>query len=226
MTKKSDVSTPPVKAPRKPSSKAKVSVHVVQLPHGAGLPLPAYQSDGAAGLDLTAAVSEAKPVRISKGKSALIPTGLILELPAGTEAQVRPRSGLAMKHGITVLNSPGTIDCDYRGEVQVLLINLGPRSFLVRRGERIAQLVVAPVTHAIFVAVAGVSDTARGAGGFGSTGLTQLSSQPQKRGPARKSNPIPSAPPVAKRPAPASSRAKLRRGAETPLPQNRSRRRT
>lgn len=226
MTRKSDADTPPAKASRKKASKAKVTVRVVQLPHGEGLPLPAYQSDGAAGLDLTAAVSEATPVRISKGKSALIPTGLILELPAGTEAQVRPRSGLAMKHGITVLNSPGTIDCDYRGEVQVLLINLGSRSFLVRRGERIAQLVVAPVTHASFVAVAGVSDTARGAGGFGSTGLTQLSPQAQKRALARKSNPIPSAAPVAKRPAPATSRTKLRRRAQTPLTQNRSRSRT
>ena len=226
MKKESDAPTAPAKAARKQASKAKVTVRVVHLPHGEGLPLPAYQSEGAAGLDLTAAVSEAKPVRISKGKSALIPTGLILELPAGTEAQVRPRSGLAMKHGITVLNSPGTIDCDYRGEVQVLLINFGPRSFLVRRGERIAQLVVAPVTHASFVAVAGVTDTARGAGGFGSTGLTQLSTHTQKRARARKSNPMPSAPLVTKRPAPATSRTKLRSRAQTPLTQNRSRRRT
>lgn len=143
-------------------------VKVVRLPHAAGLDLPAYQSAGAAGLDLVAAVE--KPIVLRPGKRALIPTGMILELPAGFEAQVRPRSGLALKHGITVLNSPGTIDGDYRGEVQVLLINLGEASFEVGRGERIAQLVVARCERMNLVEAGSASATGRGAGGFGSTG--------------------------------------------------------
>lgn len=145
-------------------------MRVVQLAHGKGLPLPAYQSDGAAGLDLIAAVAADAPVTIAAGRSVLIPTGLVLELPPDSEAQVRPRSGLALKHGVTVLNSPGTIDCDYRGEVQVLLINLGAEAFVVRRGERIAQLVLAPVVKAKLALAESLSGTGRGAGGFGSTG--------------------------------------------------------
>ena len=151
-------------------SKKRLKVRVKVLPHGKGLPLPRMQSDGAAGLDLVAAVDEKIPMRIARGKWALVPTGLSLELPRGVEAQVRPRSGLAMKHGVTVLNRPGTIDSDYRGEVQVLLVNLGERPFLVKRGERIAQMVVSPVLRVAVAEVPEVSDSARGAGGFGSTG--------------------------------------------------------
>jgi dUTP pyrophosphatase len=127
---------------------AAVTVRIVRLAHGAGLPLPAYQSDGAAGLDLLAAVDEGEPMVLAPGKRALVPTGLVIELPAGYEAQVRPRSGLALKHGVTVLNSPGTIDSDYRGEVKIILVNLGEAPFEIRRGERVAQLVVASVITA------------------------------------------------------------------------------
>jgi dUTP diphosphatase len=143
-------------------------VKAVLLPHAEGLPLPAYQSAGAAGLDLLAAV--AAPLLLRPGKRALIPTGLILELPAGFEGQVRPRSGLALRHGVTVLNSPGTIDSDYRGEIQVVLVNFGDRPFAVVRGERIAQLVIARCERVTLVGVAAASRTRRGAGGFGSTG--------------------------------------------------------
>ena len=145
-------------------------VCVVRLSHGQGLPLPAYQTSQAAGLDLLAAVGEHAPVYLARGARALIPTGLSIALPPGFEAQVRPRSGLALKHGITVLNSPGTIDADYRGEVAVILINLGDADFVVRRGERIAQLVVAPVVQGALTEVAVLDETLRGAGGFGSTG--------------------------------------------------------
>ncbi|MCR4962513.1 MAG: dUTP diphosphatase [Firmicutes bacterium] len=137
------------------------------LPHGQGLPLPAYQSLQAAGLDLPAAV--AQPVILAPGERALIPTGLALEIPAGFEGQVRPRSGLALRQGITVLNSPGTIDADYRGEIQVILINLGQEAVEISRGMRIAQLVIAPVMQAS-LAEAGLSDSERGAGGFGHSG--------------------------------------------------------
>jgi dUTP diphosphatase len=143
-------------------------VKVVRLAHAKGLPLPDYQSAGAAGLDLVAAVEA--PVVLRRGRRMLIPTGLILELPAGFEAQVRPRSGLALRHGVTVLNSPGTIDSDYRGEVQVLLVNLGDRPFTIARGERIAQLVVARYERVTLAEAASASPTRRGAGGFGSTG--------------------------------------------------------
>ena len=143
-------------------------VKMVRLPQAAGLPLPVRQSAGAAGLDLLAAVEA--PLVLRPGSRALVPTGLILELPAGFEAQVRPRSGLALRHGITVLNSPGTIDSDYRGEVQVILVNLGERPFTVARGERIAQLVVARCERVTLVEVAASSPTRRGKGGFGSTG--------------------------------------------------------
>lgn len=147
-----------------------IVVDVRQLPHGEGLPLPAYQSADAAGLDLLAAVPKDKPVALAPGAYAMIPTGLVIALPSGFEAQVRPRSGLAAKHGVTVLNSPGTVDADYRGEVCVLLINHGKEPFMIRRGERIAQMVIAPVVQAALVPVATLSSTDRGAGGFGSTG--------------------------------------------------------
>jgi dUTP pyrophosphatase len=147
-----------------------ITIDVQQLPHAEGLALPAYQSSHAAGLDLLAAVPEQTPVVLAPGRHAMIPTGLIIALPDGFEAQVRPRSGLAAKHGVTVLNSPGTVDADYRGEINVLLINLGSEPFTIRRGERIAQMVVAPVTRAELVRAASLSSTERGSGGFGSTG--------------------------------------------------------
>ena len=147
-----------------------VNVRVTRLPHGRDLPLPAYQSAQAAGLDLYAAVAQEAPLMLAAGAWAAVPTGLTLALPAGTEGQVRPRSGLAARHGVTVLNAPGTIDADYRGEVQVLLVNHGREPFTVRRGERIAQLVVAPVAKARLFETQQLDDTVRGAGGFGSTG--------------------------------------------------------
>ena len=147
-----------------------ITVAIRQLPHGEGLPLPAYQSTQAAGLDLLAAVAAESPVTLPPGGRALIPTGIALALPAGYEAQVRPRSGLALKHGVTVLNAPGTIDADYRGEVGVLLINLGAEPFAIRRGDRIAQLIVASFCCAQWDLVEKLRDTARGSDGFGSTG--------------------------------------------------------
>jgi dUTP pyrophosphatase len=147
-----------------------VRVDIRQLPHAEGLPLPAYQSTHAAGLDLLAAVPEDTPFVLAPGKHALIPTGLTIALPPGHEAQVRPRSGLAAKHAVTVLNSPGTVDADYRGEISVILINHGDVPFPIRRGERIAQMVIAPVTQAELMVVDLLSETARGSGGFGSTG--------------------------------------------------------
>jgi dUTP pyrophosphatase len=140
------------------------------LPHAEGLPLPAYESAGAAGMDLRAAVPDDRPLLILPGKRALVPTGLILEIPEGMEGQVRPRSGLAFKHGLTVLNTPGTIDSDYRGEVKVLLINLGDEDFAVTRGMRIAQIVFAAVTQVAVEERSLAGGTARGSGGFGSTG--------------------------------------------------------
>jgi dUTP pyrophosphatase len=147
-----------------------VVVRLLRLPHGEGLPLPTYHSEHAAGLDVVAGVLEDAPVELAPGARALIPTGFALELPPGCEAQLRPRSGLALKTGVTVLNSPGTIDADYRGEVKVLLINLGSEPFTVRRGERIAQLVVARVEHVRIEPVSELGGTSRGQGGFGSTG--------------------------------------------------------
>jgi dUTP pyrophosphatase len=155
---------------RAAKSTAGVRVRVLRLPHASGLPLPAYQTDGAAGLDLVAAFDVQSPVTLAAGARALVPTGLILELPHGYEAQVRPRSGLALNHGVTVLNSPGTIDSDYRGEVMVLLANLGDAPFDIRRGERIAQLVIQRVEQATLVEADATTATKRGAGGFGSTG--------------------------------------------------------
>jgi len=147
------------------------SLTVFRLPHGDGLDLPAYETEGAAGMDLRAAVPQANPVTIAPGARALLPTGWIIAVPGGYEAQVRPRSGLALRHGVTCLNTPGTIDGDYRGEVKVLIVNLGEMPFTVTRGMRIAQMVVAPVVR---LPVAETADppgsTERGAGGFGSTG--------------------------------------------------------
>jgi len=148
-----------------------VSVPVTRLPHGAALPLPAYATAGAAGMDLMAAV--AAPVTLAPGARALVPTGIAIALPPGYEAQVRPRSGLAAKHGITVLNSPGTVDADYRGEVAVILVNLGASVFEITPGMRIAQMVVAPVTAIVWDERSALPGTARGAGGFGSTGMEQ-----------------------------------------------------
>ena len=147
-----------------------ITIDVQQLAHGAGLALPAYQTAHAAGLDLPAAVPEDHSLTLLPGRSALVPTGFMIALPEGYEAQVRPRSGLAAKHGVTVLNAPGTVDADYRGEISVLLINHGAEPFTIKRGERIAQMVIAPVARAEFVAVTELSSTARGSGGYGSTG--------------------------------------------------------
>lgn len=153
-----------------PTSVIGPAVGFIRLPHGEGLPLPAYESPGAAGMDLRAAVADDRPLLILPGKRALVPTGLVLEIPEGVEGQVRPRSGLAFKHGLTCLNTPGTIDSDYRGEVKVLLINLGDEDFAVTRGMRIAQIVFAPVTQATVEERTLAGGTARGSGGFGSTG--------------------------------------------------------
>jgi dUTP pyrophosphatase len=150
-----------------------IRLDVMRLPHGADLPLPSYQSEGAAGLDLLAAVAADAPVIIGPGERALVPTGLAIALPAGTEGQVRPRSGLAARHGVTVLNAPGTIDADYRGEIQVILVNLGQESFTVMRGTRIAQLIIAPVLQVTICETANLDETTRGVGGFGSTGMGQ-----------------------------------------------------
>jgi dUTP pyrophosphatase len=147
-----------------------VRVDIQQLPHGKGLPLPAYQTPHSAGLDLLAAVPEEAPIFLAPGEHAMIPTGLSIALPGDHEAQVRPRSGLAAKHGVTVLNSPGTIDADYRGEICVLLINHGSETFPVQRGARIAQMVIAPVSRVELVPTSSLSTTDRGSGGFGSTG--------------------------------------------------------
>jgi dUTP pyrophosphatase len=145
-------------------------IDVVRLPHAEGLPLPSYATDGAAGMDLLAAV--AAPVVIPPGGRALVPTGLTIALPHGYELQVRPRSGLALKHGITLPNSPGTIDEDYRGELGVIVLNTGAEPFTVERGMRIAQALIAPVVRAAWREVAALPETARGTGGFGSTGTT------------------------------------------------------
>jgi dUTP pyrophosphatase len=147
-----------------------IAIRVTPLPHFQGLALPAYETAHSAGMDLRAAVPENEPIVAAPGERVLAPTGLTIALPAGYEAQVRPRSGLALKHGVTCLNTPGTIDADYRGEVKVLLINLGKEPFTIQRGERIAQLVIAPVTQAAWDIVDVLPESVRGAGGFGSTG--------------------------------------------------------
>jgi dUTP pyrophosphatase len=149
-----------------------IDVRVQRLTHAQGLPLPRYETAGAAGMDLIAALPEDAPLTLAPGARALVPTGLAIALPQGFEAQVRPRSGLAAKNGVTVLNSPGTVDSDYRGEVKVILVNHGAEPFLIERGTRIAQMVVAPVTQARFEEVETLDKTARGQGGFGSTGIS------------------------------------------------------
>jgi dUTP pyrophosphatase len=148
----------------------RIEVRIMRLPHGADLPLPEYQSAAAAGLDLLAAVPADAPVEIGPGARALIPTGVAIALPPGHEGQVRPRSGLAIRDGVTVLNSPGTVDADYRGELQVILVNLGAEPFVIRRGMRIAQIVIAPVKRAVLVESNNLDSTQRASGGFGSTG--------------------------------------------------------
>jgi dUTP pyrophosphatase len=148
-----------------------IELQILRLPHGADLPLPSYQSMHAAGLDLLAAVPAAAPLTLRPGERGLVPCGIAIALPHGFEGQVRPRSGLAAHHGVTVLNAPGTIDADYRGEVMVMLVNLGSESFVVARGMRIAQLIIAPVAHARIMEAPALDATARGAGGFGSTGV-------------------------------------------------------
>ncbi|HEU0158188.1 MAG TPA: dUTP diphosphatase [Hyphomicrobiaceae bacterium] len=163
------------------STRQRSLVGVVRLAHARGLDLPRYQSDGAAGMDLIAAIAERRPLRLAPGARALIPTGLVLELPAGFEAQVRPRSGLALKHGLTVLNSPGTIDSDYRGEVKVLLANLGAATCAIKRGERIAQLVFQRVERVGLREIGEASPTPRGAGGFGSTGRKHRGAEAEPR---------------------------------------------
>ena len=145
-------------------------IAVKVLPHGRGLPLPAYETAHAAGMDLRAAIPEDAPLTLRPGDRHAVPTGIAMAIPPGFEGQVRPRSGLSLRHGVTCLNSPGTVDADYRGEVHVILINLGPENFVVRRGERIAQLLISPVVQATWREVETLDDTARGEGGFGSTG--------------------------------------------------------
>ena len=149
-----------------------MKVSILRLPHALGLPLPAYATEGSAGMDLIAA--QEGEIELYPGKRAIVPTGFSLELPPGFEAQVRPRSGLALNHGVTVLNTPGTIDSDYRGEVKIILVNLGDEPFVVRRGMRIAQMVVARHERAELVERSSLSQTSRGTGGHGSTGLTSL----------------------------------------------------
>ena len=146
-----------------------VEIAVTRLPHGADLPLPAYETAHAAGMDLRAAIPEDEPLTLHPGDRHAVPTGLAMAIPPGYEGQVRPRSGLALRNGVTCLNSPGTVDADYRGEVKVILINLGPENFIVRRGDRIAQLLIAPVVQAAWRETAALDETARGEGGFGST---------------------------------------------------------
>lgn len=146
-----------------------ISIAVKRLPHGEGLPLPSYSTPQSAGMDLVAALDA--PLTLAPGERALVPTGLTMAIPTGYEAQIRPRSGLAAKHGITVLNTPGTIDADYRGEIRIILINLGSDPFTLRRGERVAQMIIAPVSQGALMEVNTLDTTSRGSGGFGSTGI-------------------------------------------------------
>ncbi|MDR6103876.1 dUTP pyrophosphatase [Agrobacterium larrymoorei] len=147
------------------------ALKLIRLPHGEGIELPSYETAGAAGMDLRAAVEAGETMTLRPGERALVPTGFIFEVPLGYEAQIRPRSGLAIKNGITCLNSPGTVDSDYRGEVKVILANLGQEDFIIERGMRIAQMVIAPVTQVTVTEVTEFTRTERGAGGFGSTGV-------------------------------------------------------
>ncbi|HKM87861.1 MAG TPA: dUTP diphosphatase [Xanthobacteraceae bacterium] len=153
------------------SGDERVELHITRLPHAADLPLPEYQSALAAGLDLLAAVPADEPLELAPGARAAIPTGVAIALPPGNEAQIRPRSGLAVRHGVTVLNSPGTVDADYRGELRVILVNLGTEPFVVRRGMRIAQMVIAPIRQAKLVETIDLDPTERASGGLGSTGI-------------------------------------------------------
>ncbi len=147
------------------------SLNLIRLPNGEGLDLPAYETRGAAGMDLRAAIDADKPLVLAPGKRALVPTGFVFEIPEGFEGQVRPRSGLAAKNGVTCLNAPGTVDCDYRGEVKVILVNHGEEDFTITRGMRIAQMVIAPFVQARIAEALETTETERGAGGFGSTGV-------------------------------------------------------
>lgn len=149
----------------------KVVIEVKRLPHGEGLPLPKYETEQSAGMDLYAALADGESITLGALERAMIPTGLAMALPAGFEAQVRPRSGLAAKNGLTVLNTPGTVDADYRGEVKVILVNLSNEAFTIERGMRVAQMIIAPVTQGTWAEVGELDETARGAGGFGSTGV-------------------------------------------------------
>ena len=160
------------------STDTRPAVQIMRLPHGTDLPLPQYQSAQAAGLDLVAAVPADAPVVIAPGRHSLIPTGVAVALPPGYEGQVRPRSGLAVRHGVTVLNTPGTVDADYRGELQIALVNLGTEPFTVQRGMRIAQMIVAPVERVVLVEVESLNTTQRATGGFGSTGIA---AEPRRR---------------------------------------------
>lgn len=156
-----------------------IDIRIQKLPHGEDLPLPEYQTPSAAGLDLLAAIRPHAKLVLEPGGRDLVPTGLRIELPDGYEAQVRPRSGLALRHGVTVLNSPGTIDADYRGEICVILVNLGSEPFEIARGDRIAQMIIAPVTRARLVEASMLSGSARGVGGFGSTGVSHPERSPE-----------------------------------------------
>ena len=148
-----------------------ITAQLMQLPHGQDLPLPSYETSEAAGMDLRAAVPEDAPLTLKPGARELVPTGFAMAIPPGFEAQIRPRSGLALKHGLSLVNAPGTIDSDYRGEIKIILINQGDEDFEISRGMRIAQMVIAPVLQVAIEPVTSLDDTARGAGGFGSTGL-------------------------------------------------------
>lgn len=179
----------------------RVRIKLERLAHAADLALPAYQTAEAAGLDLVAAVPASKPVQIAPGRRAEVPTGVCLHLPVGTEGQVRPRSGLAARHGLTVLNSPGTIDSDYRGEIKVWLINHGDAAVDIARGDRIAQLVIARVTHATVIEVEALETTGRGLGGFGSTGVATAATTDAASG-AKKGKALSSGPAKGKRGSP------------------------
>ena len=150
---------------------SQITAQLMQLPHGQDLPLPSYETSEAAGMDLRAAVPEDAPLTLKPGARELVPTGVAMAIPPGFEAQIRPRSGLALKHGLSLVNAPGTIDSDYRGEIKIILINQGDEDFKILRGMRIAQMVIAPVLQIAIEPVTSLDDTARGAGGFGSTGV-------------------------------------------------------
>ena len=151
---------------------SRITAQLMQLPHGKGLPLPSYETAEAAGMDMRAAVPEDTPLTLNPGARELVPTGFAMAIPPGFEAQIRPRSGLALKHGIGLVNAPGTVDSDYRGEIKIILINLGHEDFEISRGIRIAQMIIAPVLQVLIEPVERLDDTARGAGGFGSTGVS------------------------------------------------------